>query len=421
MKIHTLILSGNGSYSNKGCEAIVRGTTSLLRDQLGECNFVSNYFPTSGSRDEEHEIDSTILHRPFPILKRYSLPWIEEQISRKIFHKPNNIRRVAKVFHQSLRESEAVLMLGGDNFSLDYPDSNVHFSLCHFAEKANVPVAIWGASIGPFTRAPHYEQWAAKELSKVNLICARETATVEYLANIGVTRNVMLTADPSFFLQPSECQLSVEIEKSLNEGCIGLNLSPLLSRFVKISESGPNLSTWTKVAVEIVQNLLRHFSVPILMIPHVTSEVGEISRDDYLFMSKVAQIINNPERVLVLSPNYNAGQTKYVIGRLLAFAGARTHSTLAAISSCVPTICIGYSMKAKGIAQDIYGNLDWLISGQDLVNDPTELRNRFSSLVSKSTETQNQLKQIRPIMEQRARTAAEKVASIIKTRETVVY
>jgi len=231
----------------------------------------------------------------------------------------------------------------------------------------------------------------------------------------------MLTSDPSFFLQPSECLLSNEIENALNEGCIGLNLSPLLSKFVKINDSGTNLSAWTRVAVEIVQNLLRHFSVPILLIPHVTSEVGEISRDDYLFMSKVSQLINNPERVFVLSPNYNAAQTKYVIGRLLAFAGARTHSTLAAISSCIPTICIGYSMKAKGIAQDVYGNLDWLISGQDLVKNPTELRDRFSSLLTKSTETQTQLEQIRPIMEQRARTAAEKIASIIRTRDAVVY
>jgi len=413
MKAHSIVLAGNGSYSNRGCEAILRGTTALLRSQLGECRFISNYFPTPGSHDEENEIDPSIIHRPFPILKRYSLPWIEEQILRKVFHKPYNIRQVSKIFRHSLQEAQAVLMLGGDNFSLDYPDSDVHFKLCYFAERAKVPVAIWGASIGPFTRDPNYEQWAAKELRKVNLICARETATIEYLASIGVTRNVMLTADPAFSLQPSACVLPENIEKTLQEGCIGLNLSPLFSDYVKINKSKPDLFAWTNIAVEIIQNLLRYFSIPILLIPHVTSEVGLTSRDDYLFLSRVAKLLKEPEGVMTLDPIYDAAQLKWVISRVRVFAGARTHSTLAAISSCVPTVCIGYSMKARGIAQDVYNHLDWLITGQELVNDPTILRDRFDSLLSNYAEIRSHLEQENPEFVQRARNAAEQIANII--------
>ena len=80
-----------------------------------------------------------------------------------------------------------------------------------------------------------------KNCRKVNLICARETATIEYLASIGVKRNVMLTADPSFILQPSVCVLPDKIEKILQEGCIGLNLSPLISNYVMIDGSKPDL------------------------------------------------------------------------------------------------------------------------------------------------------------------------------------
>lgn len=413
MKTHSLVLAGNGSYSNRGCEAILRGTTTLLRSQLGECRFISNYFPTPGSHDEENEIDPSIIHRPFPLITRYSLPWIEDQIFRKVFHQPYNVRRVSRIFRQSLREAEVVLMLGGDNFSLDYPNKDTHFRISRLAVEAKVPVVIWGASVGPFSRDTHYERWAAKELSKVNLICARETATIEYLASIGVTKNVMLTADPSFFLQPSACVLPENIEKALQEGCIGLNLSPLFSNYIKINKSKPDIAAWTNVAVEIVRNILKHFSMPILLIPHVTSEVGLTNRDDYLFLSRVAQLLNEPEGVLTLDPNYDAAQLKWVISRVRVFAGARTHSTLAAISTCVPTICIGYSMKARGIAQDVYNHLDWLITGQELVKDPTTLGDRLTSLLSNETEIRTRLEQKKPEFEQRARDAAVRISELI--------
>ena len=43
------------------------------------------------------------------------------------------------------------------------------------------------------------------------------------------------------------------------------------------------------------------------------------------------------------------------IARMRLFVGARTHATIAAYSSAVPTLTIGYSVKARGIARDLYG------------------------------------------------------------------
>lgn len=48
-------------------------------------------------------------------------------------------------------------------------------------------------------------------------------------------------------------------------------------------------------------------------------------------------------------------QLKDCIARCSFFIGARTHATIAAYSSCVPTLAVGYSVKAKGIATDLFG------------------------------------------------------------------
>ena len=54
----------------------------------------------------------------------------------------------------------------------------------------------------------------------------------------------------------------------------------------------------------------------------------------------------------------NCMEIKGIISKCRFFIGARTHSTIAAYSTCVPTLAVGYSIKARGIARDIFGTED---------------------------------------------------------------
>ena len=47
-----------------------------------------------------------------------------------------------------------------------------------------------------------------------------------------------------------------------------------------------------------------------------------------------------------------------MISQCRFFIGSRTHSVIAAYSSGVPTLALGYSIKSKGIAQDIFGEYE---------------------------------------------------------------
>ena len=50
----------------------------------------------------------------------------------------------------------------------------------------------------------------------------------------------------------------------------------------------------------------------------------------------------------------NCMQLKYDISKCRFFVGARTHATIAAYSTCVPTLVVGYSVKSRGIARDLF-------------------------------------------------------------------
>ena len=86
--------------------------------------------------------------------------------------------------------------------------------------------------------------------------------------------------------------------------------------------------------------------------------------------------------------NCKRDQYKSIIGKSWFCVAARTHACIAAYSSFVPTLALGYSSKAQGIAQDL-GMSDYVIetmsikSGMELVDKlKTMVANESSITVS---------------------------------------
>ncbi len=67
-----------------------------------------------------------------------------------------------------------------------------------------------------------------------------------------------------------------------------------------------------------------------------------------------------------MSDELSATQLKWFIGQCRLFVGARTHSTIASLGSAVPTLSLSYSMKARGLNQDLLGTQDYCISSDEL-------------------------------------------------------
>ena len=66
-------------------------------------------------------------------------------------------------------------------------------------------------------------------------------------------------------------------------------------------------------------------------------------------------------------------ELKGYIARCRFFVGARTHATIAAYSSCVPTLVLGYSVKSRGIARDLFGNEENYVLPVQSLQEPDEL------------------------------------------------
>ncbi len=126
--------------------------------------------------------------------------------------------------------------------------------------------------------------------------------------------------------------------------------------------------------------------MPTYLIPHVTIPIS----NDHEFMQRALSLINDEnDDIILISPGYNAAETKWLISRMTLFAGARTHSTIAGLSSGVPTLSFAYSIKAQGINRDIFGHTDYCLDPTDL--DTEGVASRITSMLDESAAIRNDL------------------------------
>ena len=362
MKKTFITFAGNGSYGNRGCEAIIRGSVNILETVFPDCSFYNAYFPDIVPDKKDGTWDNKVTYLPFDkgSLKRqlFSPRWWDFKLQQKFSPGKSKYFRYRAARH-AIKTSSVVAMVGGDNYSLDYGYPSVFFQLNEFAYSLGKPVVLWGASVGPFSKDPSYEKYAANELRKVTRIYARESITVDYLRSIGIESNVVRVSDPAFFMEPEQTVFPPELESLLEEGAIGINLSKLIGQFLDKS----NPESWIDQAKEIILKINGKLGLPIILIPHVTYKSPDQKSDDFVFMESIYRELptESKSKVILMDRNYNAAQTKFLISKLKAFIGARTHSTIASLSSAVPTLVLGYSIKGKGIIKDLFDDDQWVL------------------------------------------------------------
>ena len=384
------ILAGNGPYANRGCEAIVRGTTKILRAHFKDPRFLSlSHFQNEKQYQQQclQETDEAITHlHSYRLSKRkiaqnfwkpFYLGYVYDH-----FRRPEALKyRIYKQMLPYLDDAAAVLSVGGDNYSLDYGVPKAFTDLDDIAIQKGRPIILWGASVGPFSAMPDYERYMSDHLQKVTGIFARESATIEYLESIGVARNVYSVADPAFLMDPVKPE-RIEDVLPLDEEAIGLNLSPLMAKYV----TGGDLEAWTSKAASIIESVAKTTGMPVYLIPHVTNPTS----NDHEFMQRALSLIKDRNgSITLISPEYNAAETKWIISQMTLFAGARTHATIAALSTSVPTLSFAYSIKAQGINRDIFGHTDYCMEPTDL--DAETVASRVTAMLDESAALRNDL------------------------------
>jgi polysaccharide pyruvyl transferase WcaK-like protein len=418
----TFLLVGNAPYSNRGCEAIVRGTVALLRREFGGDLRVT--VASFGPRDEivrqaVTETDASIRHIWLPSIKLppvapWSTAWWRQQFWRvraRLLRNwglpslsPNETERVLDLgnLDEPVSTTDCALQIGGDNYSLDYGLPVPFMRIDRRLWRAGIPVVLWGASIGPFDAHPQFAAEMFVHLKTMSGIYVRESLSYDYLRHHGVTGNLRSMSDPAFAMEavaPDESKVGCVVRK----GAIGFNFSPLMARFVTKGDS----VAWAECCAEIVKTVSSHTGRPIVLVPHVTSPHS----NDHTLLAEVKARASATVDVACVGDRLSAGETKWVISRCSVFVGARTHATIAAISSGVPTLSLAYSIKATGLNQDIFGSQEYCIPYREI--SPSRVDERVTTLLQNGDRVRDHIAQELPKVKIAASQAAQCLHNLV--------
>jgi len=377
------LLIGHGGCYNRGCEAIVRSTITMLQTAYDNPRVVISSLDYENDKAINFGPNTEVIPAFSDLLwKRFSMDWFARQ-----FYKLSSKDMIDELefspIVKHLKNADVVLSVGGDNYSNDYGYLDYYLRLNKLVNRFGKKLVIWGASIGPFAEDNNIYA-IIENLSSAALITVRETASYEYLKNLGMDKNIKLVADPAFVL-PVQKVTEFDLNKVFERPVLGFNVSPLLERYV---DNNNIIEECSKFLKKVTMDI----GYTVMLIPHVMKNNND--SNDYMFMREIAEKTNNKNRVILLEPIYNAMQSKYIISKCSYFIGARTHSTIASLSAGVPTLSISYSLKSKGINRDIFGDSRHLIDVTKVTEN--NLFMKLGQLIKNGEETKNVLRKKMP-------------------------
>lgn len=361
----------HGGSGNHGCEAIVRSTLKLLKD----IDLEKSLFSMRPDEDEKYGVcDLCTVIQEKCSFSKLSFNFVKAYMNLKL---KNDYILMDKLAYRKaiskVKRGDIALSIGGDNYC--YID-NKRYTMLHdlFLERGAKTV-LWGCSVEPdLVKQPEI----ANDLKRYSLITARETISYEALKRINP--NTILVSDPAFLLDRQEVELPANVK---SEEFVGINLSPMIVD--NESDQGITVKNYER----LIEYILEYTNLSIMLVPHVVWEFT----DDRIPLKKLYEKYKDTDRIVLLE-DMSCEKIKGCISKCRFFIGARTHATIAAYSTCVPTLVVGYSVKARGIAKDLFGTEEnYVIPVQNLHNE-YEVLNHFKWLYDNEKSVKDKLHNI---------------------------
>lgn len=372
-----LIIVCSGTY-NRGTEALVRGTSILLEKAYGEVNItLSSSTPLEDSKICIPHVSTNIPRLTYP--QRLSLRHLRYKIYKIINrHYLDYSNLVKHAQHQDL-----VLVVGADNYDVAYNlFDGLHQLNCQLKRESEGKLFLYDCSLNRESITDRF----IREAQLFDAFSVREKETLANLSGKYDGNNLHYFPDPAFVMPSKEVQLPTYWKEN---NMVGVNLSTLIVG----NNYGENLRKRVISAYKVmIDRIIGTTPFDIVLIPHV------MHRMDLSILEEIKAIYPKNDRVhLISDETLTAPELKWIISHFRFFVGARTHATIAAYSSCVPTLVLGYSTKSIGIAKDLFGSVDEYVLPITNLCSEDKLWEMFSNIMLNEVKIKKMLQKRIPL------------------------
>lgn len=360
-----LVLYPHGGSGNHGCEAIVRSSKRLVDAEL-------SLYSNDKEQDKLYGLGDvcSLFNAECPITRR-SLNYWTAIVKQRLFGCSDALDEL--VFQHIINEakkSDYFLSIGGDNYC--YGTNNFIYLVNRMIDKAGVKRILWGASVEPDS----LKGQLLDDMKGFYKIWARESLTYEALVAKGLKQTVLLP-DPAFALEKKCLPLP---EGFVDGNTVGINVSPLIIGCE--TSKGVTLNNY----IRLIEYIISNTDMNVALIPHVVWP----HNDDRKPLTQLYDMFMDSGRVCMIE-DHNCEELKGYISRCRFMVTARTHASIAAYSTCVPTLVVGYSVKARGIAKDLFGTDENYVIPVQSLKEEKDLLEAFKWLQNNETSVRTHL------------------------------
>lgn len=300
-----------GSYGgmNLGDEAILDGIVSQLRQSIAAEITVFSRNPEDTLT--RHDVDRAV---PVRSLTR-------KEISPEI-------------------ERLDLFILGGGGILYDR-DAETYLREVFLAHELGVPVVVYAVSAGPLTY-PSARGAVREALNRAAVITVRDRQGYRLLEDVGIDREIHLTADPALLIHPDP--LPIDALKSE-----GVEFERHLVGF-SVREPGPaapdlDPEHYYALLANTADFMVDRLDADVVFVP--------MERTDVQHSHAVVAHMQNSERAEVLRRKYSAQQTLGLLGCFEFAVGMRLHFLIFAALQGTPFVALPYASKVLGFLEDL--------------------------------------------------------------------
>lgn len=284
-----------------------------------------------------------------------------------------------------------LFILGGGGILYDR-DAETYLREVFLAHELGIPVVVYAVSAGPLAN-PSAREAVRAALNPAALVTVRDRQGYRLLEDVGIDREIYLTADPAL-LETSDA-FPLEILKAE-----GVEFDRHLVGF-SVREPGPaapdiDTEHYYALLANTADFMVDRLDADIVFVP--------MERTDVQHSHAVVAHMQNSERAEILRRKYTSRQTLGLMGGFEFAVGMRLHFLIFAALQGTPFVALPYASKVAGFLEDLgmeappigdigigrlIAHIDRSWDTRDEIHD--RIRERLPALQSRARETNDLL------------------------------
>lgn len=388
---------GAALSANKGAAAMLETVIAKLPSTMGDCSFdiLTTYPEADGLKIPSGSHARVVGLQPFR-LALVEIPVACLALFARTLRLPLGWVRTRAC--RSILDSSVVVDVAGISFvdGRGIPITIYNSLMTGLPLLLGVPTVKAAQALGPFKTQPN-RLLAKLVLPRLAAVCARGARTREHLDDLHLT-NVTNVADLAFSLDESE-NLPASVTASLKP--VGENFIVVMPSSVVRGLYESSGADYVSAVASLIREIRSVTGMAVVIAPH-SYRVGhpEGRMNDGPVCRQVADALSDDAMVVGIDADLSAGELRRLIGLGQVLVTSRFHAMISGLSTCTPTVVVGWSHKYREVLDD-FGLTEFGMDSS-VLSSPAEIVAQVQRCVADKSRIEMQIREALPAVKERS-------------------